>query len=178
MASSLMVLTAATMYLGDLDPNASLHLSLKSFTIPTLRAKTKDHMSGGAMAGININMGVLEPFEFPFALEGINPEAMSHFLAPEGPKNYTVRGNIRDINTQENKAVVAVIKGVMTEASLGEYSRDNGVDSSYKIDEVLAYRLYIGGNEIHYFDWSQGPAGVRINGVPIFNDVARNLGLI
>lgn len=178
MASSLMVLTAATMYLGDLDPNASLHLSLKSFTVPALKAKTKDHMAGGAMVGLNVSMGVLEPFSFPFSLEGINTEAMAQFLNPAGPQNYTVRGNIRDINTQQNKPVVAVIRGIMVESSLGEYSRDGGTDSSFNIDEVLAYRLHIDGKEVHYVDWAQGPAGIRINGVAIFNDVARNLGLI
>lgn len=178
MASKLMILTAATMFLGDDNPDESLHLSLTNFKIPALTAQTKDHMAGGAMMGLKINMGIIEPLEFTFKLAGINREAMSKFMNPAGPINYTVRGNLRDINLQEDVAILAVIKGVMTSTDMSEYSRDGGVDSDYKIDEVTAYRLYIGGVEKHYFDWAQGPAGVRVDGIPIFNNVARNLGLI
>jgi P2 family phage contractile tail tube protein len=176
MANKLRVATAATIFLGDADPSNSLHMEVKSFKLPALKVQTKAHTPGGSFAGININMGVIEPLEFTFKLEGVSTAAMAMFMSPRA-QNYTVRANLYDTKDQTNEALVAVIRGVMTSTDLSEYSRENGVEGDYMISNVLAYRMHINGDEIHYFAPFEGPSGLRIMGQPVFDDVARNLGL-
>lgn len=174
---SLMILDAANLFVGDDDPTNGEFITLKSLKLPALKEKTKDHTGGGAAMGIQMGMRMLEPLEFTFKLEGVNIRTMTKFMPPDRT-NYTVRGNIRDLDLLTDIPVVAVIAGRMSSVDMGEYGRDNGTETDYMISEVVRYRLTIGDVEKYRFDYFRGMAGVFVDGQPLFGNVARNLGLL
>jgi hypothetical protein len=71
-----------------------------------------------------------------------------------------------------------VIRGTLTSATASEYGRDKGIDYDFEAAEVYKYELTLNGKEKHYFNWSLGVAGARVNGLPLFPDEARIMGLI
>ncbi|TVR06622.1 MAG: hypothetical protein EA385_14990 [Salinarimonadaceae bacterium] len=179
MAATLMVLDAASLFIGDEDPTAAEYLTLKNVKIPALKEKTKEHTGGGATMSINIGMRVLEALEFSFKLEGFSHNAMSRFM-PSGPArvNYTLRGSYRDLRTHEELALRAIINGRMISIEPSEFSRGEGIENDYMISEIMGYQLFLDDREKYYFDYFAGPTGVRIDGVQPFRTMGRNLGLI
>jgi uncharacterized protein len=174
---SLFIMDAANLFVGDDDPTKGEFLALKSIKLPDLKEKTKDHDGGGAAMSLSFGMRMIEKPELTFKLEGFNLRTMTKFM-PGEPTNYTVRGNVRDLQTLEDIPAVAVVRGRMQSVSLGEFSRDQGVETDYMIGEVTLYSLTIGGIEKYNFDYFSGLAGVRVDGRPLFGTAATNLGLL
>lgn len=167
---------AASLFVGD-DPTNALTLELKGVKIGSLVEKTRSHMPGGGPMGVKLGMRKLEPPEPSFKAEGLNPGVMPHFM-PGEPTMYTVRGNIRDLTGQRDIAAKALIRGRLTNIDIGEWGTDDGIQSDYKIDEIIYYQMFFDGVEQWYFNLSEGYLGVRINGRQVFSQVAANLGLV
>lgn len=176
MASTLFHMDAANLFVGDDDPRNSQFQVLRNIKIPALTEKTKDHTGGGAMATVELGMAVFEAFTLDFSLEGFNPEVMK-YVGIRSRQKFTVRGNIRDIRTHEDKELRAIVEGKMVKYEPSQFERDSGMTSDYQIKEIMFYHLYFAGAEKVYFDYMAGPAGVRIDGIPVFDNMARNLGL-
>lgn len=176
MVATLYNLDTANLFLGDDDPDESLHLVLSSVKMPSLEEAVKEHTPGGGVGTIEIPMRKLSAISMTFSLMGVAPNALSMFMAARR-QNYTVRGNLYNLSEQIDIPLVGVISGRMTKVEMGEFKKDDGVSTDYEIKGVMRYRLTIDGREKFFYDYLQGPRGVRIDGVNPFARVARNIGL-
>lgn len=178
MASELLHLDAANLFVGDEDPSNSKFLQLKTLKMFDLEEITKEHLGGGAMAQIVIGTRAFKVAPVTFKLEGYNPDVDARFM-PAGQRRikYTVRGNISNLRTHAETEIKAVIEGRMTKMSKSDFERDKGIESEYEINEILYLELFYGGVEKLYFDYWAGPAGLRRDGAPVAPALARNLGL-
>lgn len=167
----------ANIFVGDDDPSNSQFLVINSFTLPDLQEVTKTYNPGGGMGTIESGMRRMNALAFPFALHGIQPDVLSRFMAPQRIM-YTVRGNIHNISDQTDKPFVATMEGRMTKATMGQFSKDNGIDTDYNIQEIMRYKLMIDGVEKYFFDLFLGPRGIRVDGIEVYRTVARNIGLV
>ena len=174
--STLMQLDTVNLFVGDADPDKSEYLALKGFKIPSLEENTKEHKPGGGVVGFKIGMRSINALSFSFSLEGINPGPMNKFMTTRR-ENYTFRGNMTNVRTQEDIPVLGVVHGRMTKIETSEFKKDDGVGMDYEINEVVRYRLVIGREEKYFFDAFGGPGAIRIDGKSLFRNVARNIGL-
>lgn len=178
MAATILNLDTANLFAGDADPTNSQFLTLNNIKFPALEEKTKAHSPGGGVMSINVGMRSVNALSLTFQLAGINPDVMNKYMPGLGRRTkYTLRGNLNDLQTQEDIPVLAVVNGRMTKSDIGQFDKDNGLNSDYEIQEIVGYQLLIGGTEKFYFDFFAGPRGIRIDGVVVYNTVARNLGL-
>lgn len=168
---------AATLFVGDEDPTNSQHLVLKGVKIPALTERTRDHTPGGAPMSIALGTRKIEAPEPTFKLEGVNPTVMNKFM-PGTRTMYTMRANIRDVAAQKDIAMKAIINGKLSEVDMGEFGTDDGVETDYKLSEVVYYQVFFGTQEKWYFNFFEGYGGVRIDGNQVFRSVAANLGLV
>jgi phage tail tube protein FII len=178
MAGTLFNLDSANLFAGDDDPSDSQFLVLKTVKIPALEEQTKEHLGGGAVSSIMLGMRHFKIAPLTFTLEGFNPTIMPRFM-PAGAARikYTIRGNIRDIRTHEDIPLKAIVEGRMTKSEISEFKKDDGASTDYEINEILFYHLFFGKDEKIYFDYFSGPNGLRMDGVSVLDNVARNLGL-
>lgn len=176
MAATILNLDTANLFLGDDDPDDSQFLALSSVKLPNLEEAVKEHTPGGGVGTIEIPMRKLNAIALTFSLMGMAPDALSMFMAARR-QNYTVRGNMFDLASQNDIPVVGVVFGRMTKVEVSDFKKDDGVSTDYEIKGVMRYRLTIGGREKFFYDALQGPRGVRIDGVNPFARVARNIGL-
>lgn len=178
MASTILNMDAAALYVGDDDPTDAEFLTIKNIKIPALEEATKDHSGGGAMSEIAIGTRKIVALVLSFQLEGFNPKVMSRFM-PGGPSRikYTVRGNVRDVRDHTDLEIKAIIEGRMTKYEPSEFEKDSGMTSDYEVKEVTKYQLFFGQQEKFFFDYFLGPRGLRIDGQPMFPALARNLGM-
>lgn len=175
MAQTILNMDLAALFIGDDNPVNSQALTLKSVKIPGLEEATKNHNPGGGVLAIDIGMKKINAPMFTFKLAGMQPDVMPRFMTSRR-QNYTLRGNLFDLATQEDKPCIAVINGKMTKVETSEFQKDDGVDTDYEIREIVKYILTIDNAEKYYLDFFLGAAGVRVDGVPLFGAAARNLG--
>lgn len=179
MPATLFTMDAAIIYIGDTGLDGAEYLSINSVKIPALKEVTKDHQGGGASMGISLGMGLIEKLELTFKLQGINPTTMVKFMSPARRRiDYTIRGSYRDLTSQNEYPVKAIVNGRMMSVEAGEFQRDQGIETDYMIGEIFRYQLWLDGIEKFYFDYPAGPAGIRIDGQLPFQGQARNLGLV
>jgi len=176
MAATLFNMDSANLFVGDDDPSNSQFLTLKNIKVPSITEKTKEHTGGGASASIELATGIIEAPTLTFGLEGFNPDVMTRVLQQSRLK-YTVRGNIRDVRSHEEIPLRAIVQGKMTKYEPSQFEKDSGMSSDYEIKEIVFYHLFFNNQEKIYFDYFAGPAGLRINGIPVQQARARNLGL-
>ncbi len=176
MSKTIYNLDTANLFVGDDDPENSQFLTLMSVKIPSLEEATRTIEPGGGIVAIDFGLRKINALSISFGLSGINPDVMPKFM-PSRRTAYTIRGNISDVRTQEDIPLVATIQGRMTKLDVGEFKKGGEVNSDYEIKEIVHYMLKIGDQEKFYMDAFAGPNGVRIDGVPVFRDVARNIGL-
>jgi phage tail tube protein FII len=177
MVATITNVDTANLFVGDDDPSNSQFLVLNNFTLPDLQEATKSYTPGGGIGQIEMGMRRVNAMTMPFSLHGIQEDVLSYFMRTRRVM-YTIRGNLSNISDQTDKPFVATIEGRMTKATLGQFSKDNGMDTDYEIREIMRYKLVIGTTEKIYFDQFLGPRGFRIDGIEPFRDVARNIGLI
>lgn len=169
----------AALFPDDLDPTEARWLDLEEVKIPQLQEKTSETTGGGSTMSLKLGMGIFEPPELTFKLRGVSPEMLAKIMpAGRTRRAYTIRGNLRDIEGDRTLSLKCVVRGRMTKADIGAFSRENGTSSDYQIDEVVHYSLYVDDEEVYYIDLFGGPGSVRVRGVSVFADVARNLGLV
>lgn len=177
MASDIIILDAANLFMGDDDPSNSQHLTLKSAKMPTVEEKTKEHTPGGGFADLTLGMRSFSITPMTFQLEGFNPDAVSRFMPVANRTRYTLRGNTRSLRTSIDTPIIAVIEGRMTKMEMSEFKKDDGLMTDYEIKEIIFFSLHYGTTEKLYFDILSGPRGLRIDGVNPLAALAANLGL-
>jgi len=176
---TMFLMQAASLLAGDEDPSKTHTLDISSVKMPMLQENSTDHKPGGGAMGIKIGMGQFEALTVSFKIKGLAPDLMTQIgvNAPRRRK-YTMRGSILDLRQNVELPGLCVVEGRMLKADMSEFSQDAGVDTDYEIHEITHYELHINEQEIYYFNFWNGPAGVRINGAAVLGDRARNLGLI
>jgi phage tail tube protein FII len=176
MSATIYNLDTANLFVGDDNPDNSQFLTLNGAKVPMLEESTRTITPGGGIVAMDIGMRKITISPFTFKLNGINPDVMPKFMTNRRIK-YTLRGNVSNVRTQEDIPLLAVVEGRMIKVDIGEFRKDTEVDTDYEIREIAYYMLKLGDQEKYYLDVFAGPNGVRIDGNPIFRDVARNIGL-
>lgn len=177
--SNLFIMQKAALYAGDENPTNAHHLDLTSVKLPMLQENSTDHKPGGGIMGIKIGMGQVEALTVSMKMKGLTPDLMGHFgISAPRARKYTIRGSILNVRDGAEIPGVAVVKGRILKADLSEFSVDNGIDADYEIHEIDFYELVIGGQEKYHLDLWRGPLGYRVDGVPVHDVTARNLGLV
>lgn len=175
--STIYEMTAAAIF-TDEDPTKAHHLDLENVKIPALSERSKDHTPGGGVMSVKFGMRSIEPITIDFKLKGINPRTMAQFgINTPNRRRYTVRGNVIDMRTGEEIASKAIVEGRILSVDIDQFSRDSGVSTGYRLDEIVHYEFHLGNDEIYYFNFWEGPSGFRVNGVSTFLSMTRNLGL-
>lgn len=169
-------LDTANLFAGDEDPDHSQFLVLNTVRFPALEETTKEVKPGGGVVGVKIGMRSVAAPMISFNLTGINPKVMNKFMTNRR-EHYTIRGNIANISTQEDIPLVCVVYGRMTKVDMGEFRKDDGINTDYEINEIVRYQLKIDGDEKYFIDIFGGPNAIRVDGRPLFREVARNIGL-
>lgn len=176
MAATIYNLDTANLFVGDDNPDNSQFLTLQSVKMPMLEESTRTINPGGGVIAMDIGNRKITISSLTFKLNGINPDVMPKFMANRRVK-YTIRGNVSNIRTQEDLDLVSVIEGRMVKVDMSEFSKDSEISTDYEIKEIVFYSMHMANVEKYYLDAFAGPAGVRIDGVPLFRNVARNIGL-
>src|SRR5438445_9263397 len=97
--STLFILNASNLFVGDHDPTNSKHLALMELKLPDLQEIYQDHHAGGARMQIEIEVGV-QKLEPTFKLVGFDPALLSEFGLGSKIKNiFTAYGEIIDRRT-------------------------------------------------------------------------------
>ena len=178
MANTVQKLDTANLFVGDDDPNASLHLQIRNVgVILDLEEATETFKPGGHVMSIDYGTRSFMLGPLTFELEGINPDVMSRFMGPKKIK-YTVRGNIRDLRTDADIPLVSIIEGRMVKVTHGAFSKGDSVNGQYEIKEISHYEVRIDGREELYVPFFEGISMFRRRGQPMFPDLAANLGVI
>lgn len=177
MVATINNLDTANLFIGNDDPANSQYLVLINFKLPVLEEVTRNYNPGGGIVGIDMAMRRLNTFTFPFSLNGIQPDVLPYFMGNRRT-DYTVRGNLANIATQEDIPFVATITGRMVKVEHSQFTKDTGIDTDYEVKEIVRYKLVIGTEEKYFLDAFRGPAGFRIDGQQPFRNVARNIGLV
>jgi uncharacterized protein len=155
--SNVLLLEAASLFLGDADPTKSKHLSLTSLTLPTLEYQTVDHNPGGGSGQISFSMNSINKIEPTFKIAGFDPEGFRLFAIGSGQvNNVTAYGVIRD--KREGRALQgkAVFRGSIGKLTPDAFTRGNEFGHDYSMIEVSHYELWVGGVEWWTWDfWTQ-----------------------
>lgn len=176
MTATIFNLDTANLFVGDDDPDNSQFLTLNGVKVPMLEESTRTITPGGGIVAMDVGMRKITISPLTFKLSGLNPDVMPKFMVNRRIK-YTIRANVSNVRTQEDVPLVATVEGRMVKVDMAEFKKDGEVDTDYEIKEIVHYMLKLGTQEKYYLDAFSGPNGVRIDGVPVFRNVARNIGL-
>lgn len=174
--SNIFNLDAATLFIGDAEPDKAHYLDINTIQLPSLEEATREVKPGGGVLGINMRTKSIKALTLGFNLVGVQQRVMD-YIAKEKREKYTIRGNLYDLRRQEDLPFVGVAEGRMMKRDIKEFKKEGDIETEYEINEIVLWKLHIDGKEQEYFDFFAGPAGIRINGNKRFNRVARNLGL-
>ncbi len=167
------------LFVDDLDPTKAHFLDIEELKIPSLVEKTGEHSGGGASMAITFGRGIFEVIDLTFKLRGLQPEIMPLIALPgRARRKYTMMGNVRDLEANTEVALKVVIEGRMTKVDMGSFSRDNGISTDFQVSEVVHYEFWLNGIEKYYLNYFGGPSAVRVDGVPVYQTMGRNLGLL
>lgn len=178
MSNTIERIDAATIFVGDDDPNNSLHLKIKSVgVILDLEEATMSHKAGGHVMTLEMGERSFTMGTLKFSMTGIDTDIITRFM-PSKRIKYTVRANVRDLRKDEDVSMVAIVEGRMVRVTHKDFEKESDVGGEYEIKEIVMYELYKNGVEKLWFDYFAGPAGYRRNGQPMFPELSRNLGLV
>jgi phage tail tube protein FII len=179
MKNSHLTLTGVSLYCGDADPNDAIYLTLKSIQLPDLQEKMIEISGAGAPMDFEAGTRQMNALMLSFSLHGFNPNVDKHFMSPTGKRlKYTIRGNLYDSREQVDQSYVGVVEGRMTKATPSQFERSSGTDFDYEVRSISSYEYSINGGEKFYSNLFEGPAATRVDGVPVHQDFAANLGLL
>jgi Bacteriophage tail tube protein len=156
--STILLLEAVSLFLGDANPENSKHLSLTSLTLPNLEYDTIDHRPGGGALSVAWSMGVIKKLEPTFKLAGFDQDAFNLFGIGSGAINtFTAYGVVRD--KREGKALQgkAIFRGSIGKLTADAWTRGAEFGHDYRIDEVTKYQLWLGGQEWYSIDFWVNP---------------------
>ncbi len=154
MPSSIMLLEAVSLFLGDADPEKSKHLSLTSLTLPSLEYDTIDHRPGGGSMSVAFLTNAIKKLEPTFKLAGFDPEAYNLFGVGSGQvNNFTAYGVIKDKREAKKLQAKAIFRGAIGKLTPDAFTGGAEFGHDHRLDEVTHYELWIGGKEWFYSDF-------------------------
>lgn len=151
--STLYILNAANLYVGDHDPTNSKHLSIQELKLPDLQEIFQDHHAGGARVQIEVEVGVakLEP---SFKLAGFDPAVMAEFGLGSRIKNvFTAYGEIIDRRSGKSIELKAIMEGRLGKVAPDAFQRGELVGNEYAINECTHYEVWWNGSEKLLWDF-------------------------
>lgn len=173
--SYMLIEEQGNLFVGDADPNASLHLVLAEIALPKLEENFTEHNGGGAVMGLDIGVGY-KSLSASFKLVGHQDHVMKHFgLGSRVNQSFTYRGAMRDRVSGELKKAVAVITGRLATVEPETFKRGELKHHDYEIKGITRYELKVGGNELYLFDFVSSTW--RIGGVDENADVRSILNI-
>jgi len=147
MSATIYVMTAANLFCGDHDPSNSKHLTLAELKLPDLQGIYADHHAGGAIAAIEVELGV-QKLESTFKLNGIDPALMTQFGLGSKSKNvFTAYGVVVDKRTGRNIESKAIIEARLGRVAPDAFTRGELMGHEYALNEITHYELWFDGSE-------------------------------
>lgn len=147
MSATIYVMTAVNLFCGDHDPSNSKHLTLSELKLPDLQGIYADHHAGGAIAAIEVELGV-QKLESTFKLNGIDPSLMTQFGLGSKSKNvFTAYGVVVDKRTGRNIESKAIIEARLGRVAPDAFTRGELMGHEYALNEITHYELWFDGSE-------------------------------
>ena len=158
MASTIMLMEAVSLFLGDSNPENSKHLAISSLTLPNLEYDVIDHRPGGGAMSVGFIMNSLKKLEPTFKLAGIDPDGYHLFGIGSGQANvFTAYGVILDKRAAKKYQAKAIFRGAIGKMTADAWNRGNEWGHDYRLDEVTRYELTIAGQEWYHVDLWEAP---------------------
>lgn len=171
--SNVFVMESANLFAGDHDAATSNHLSLLNLKLPGLEENTVDWNPGGAPVASEVETGI-NKLEATFNLAGWSPEVMKLIGITQRERQvFTAYGVIRDRKFGKAIEAKAVMQARLGRANPTEFSRGSLQQHEYSIKSIVHYELYMGADEIYY--WDMFTNEFRVGGVDINFDTNRIL---
>lgn len=147
MSATIYVMTAVNLFCGDHDLSNSKHLTLSELKLPDLQGIYADHHAGGAIAAIEVELGV-QKLESTFKLNGIDPSLMTQFGLGSKSKNvFTAYGVVVDKRTGRNIESKAIIEARLGRVAPDAFTRGELMGHEYALNEITHYELWFDGSE-------------------------------
>lgn len=161
--STLYVVEAANLFVGDHDPSNSQHLAIRELQLPNLQAMYVDHHAGGARVQIEIEVGI-EKLEPTFKLAGFDPKLLEQFGLSTKLKNiFTAYGEVKDRRTGKSYELKAIMEGRLGKIEGDAFQRGEVMTHDYGINEITHYEVWFDNQEKIVWDfWTNT---WRVNGV-------------
>jgi phage tail tube protein FII len=158
MANTILLLEAASLFIGDHDPEKSKHLKLTSLTLPTLEYDIVDHKPGGGAMEIGFSMGALKKLEPSFKMTGFDEDAYQMFGIGSGQVGtFTVYGVIKDKREAKTVSGKAIFRGSIGRMAPDAFTRGAEFGHDHRLDEVSHYELHINQQEWYFVDFWSSP---------------------
>jgi hypothetical protein len=154
--STILLLEAVSLFLGDHDPEKSKHIKLTSLALPTLEYQTAEHNPGGGPGEIVFGMGAIKKIEPTFKMAGFDEEAYRLFGVGSAQVNtFTAYGVVRDKREAKALQGKAIFRGSIGKLAPEAFERGKAFGHDHTLIEVSHYELHIGGKEWWWWDmWS------------------------
>jgi hypothetical protein len=175
MAATFITVDAANLFIGTNDFDSNRYLRLRNVSLPDLEEGTREIKPAGAASGLQIGDRTIMPPSITFAQDGWNMDDVLYFMTNQ---IFTIRASLRDIRSGEDLPVIATVNGRLTKLTQSEIGKGSEPSTEYQINEITLYTLVVNGEEKLHLDWFAGYNGVRRMGRPMFEGVARNLGVV
>ena len=170
------MIEGVNLYLGNDSPNlkGATFLEIENLKLPDLEAPTIAHTPGGGIMGVNYVVAGIAPLVFPFKLRGMNPDRLVAFgYGSFESRHYTGFGMVRDKMSGAKSDVTVVVEGVLNKISSNAFTKNEGVDFDYEVNQVTSYLLRMGTRIL--FDIDMRTNKFIRDGVDIFADYNRAL---
>lgn len=161
--STVYLMTAANLFVGDHDPTQSKHLTLSELKLPDLQEIFADHHGGGANVAVEFAVGV-QKLEPTFNLAGFDPDLLTQFgLNTRFRNTFTAYGVITDQRTGKELEAKAIIEARLGRVAPDAFQKGELHGHEYSMNSVVHYELWF--NDAEKLAWDFFTGLWRVDGV-------------
>lgn len=151
--STVYLMTAANLFVGDHDPTKSKHLTLSELKLPDLQEIFADHHGGGSLAAVEFAVG-MEKLEPTFNLAGFDPDLLTEFGLSTRYRNvFTAYGVITDQRSGREIEAKAIIEARLGRVAPDAFQKGEMQGHEYAMNSVVRYELWFDGREKIAWDY-------------------------
>jgi phage tail tube protein FII len=162
---NVLTMEAANLFCGDHDRATSNHLALLDLKLASLEENLVDWNPGGSPVASEVETGI-NKLEMTFNLAGWTPEVMKLIGTSQRERQvFTAYGVIRDRRAGSTLEAMAVAQGRLARVNPTSFKRGDLQQHEYTIRGIVHYELYLGEDEIYY--WDMFTNELRIGGVDV-----------